>query len=989
MMMEWAEVYEENGAIIALDQEKAYDKVDHTYLWKVLERFGIPPDFIHLVQSLYKHANTSIMINGILSRPYRIYRGVRQGDPLSCLLFDLAIEPLSAMIRASEIKGFNIPRYREALKAVLFADDTTVYLSNEDDFATLQGILDTWCSAAKARFNISKTEIIPLGAPDFRRTMADTYRTTGSWENYPRGVHVAQEGEAVRILGAFFGNGVDQVDIWSLVLTKIVAMRKPLMHAIARWRNGHATLQGKKYVIQMIIGGMTQFFTTVQRMPNSVLMRLNAILRDYLWDDRRTPPVAMKHVYLPVELGGLGVLDLSVRSEAIDIMWLKSYLDFTDDRPIWAFVADDLLAGCVPKDCPMKTRELRVNPFLQNWKPKARGLPHELTSMIAVAKKYELRMEGLAFSKKIQEARPMWGHAHANRLRLSRLSTPSKLIACMRAVHAVATVGDFIQLADVLNDAEHRPSARCNCEGCAPLRDDTRCANPHLCATRAKDILDTLPGKWDPRTRQPEDYERKAKDALRREGIETDLIPFDRCITTYGDLGQVFRIFTGPEPVSDECPDMELEENGSELTIATDGSCIRNGEVTAQVGAGIFLGPGNPHNQSIRLPHWMEQSNQTGEMVATLVATRSGTSRMRLKQITDSKTTLDSVSKWRQRHEDTGYILQKNSGLTRQLIAELRARKAHTLFSWVKGHSGHPGNEAADRLAAAGTEKAISSLARFDINPRFRVTGAKLQAMTQKLAYRAIRARKDESTEPRPRTAANMDRITSGIKAAYGLHLHDAAIWKSLRSKHISRNASQFLWRAVHDAYMIGTHWLRPNMSVDMQERAYCAHCAECETMSHIIFECSAKGQGTLWKLLEDTWSLTNAKWHEPTWGTTFGAACARFETEKGRRITALESLWCILCSETLHLVWKLRCERVIQNDGQDFCEDEIRNRYYSALESRLCLDRRTAAIAKGKKGLKPQDVERIWMPILVDGDNLPPKWVVDSGVLVGIKRGR
>ncbi len=371
LMMCWAEENEVNGAIVALDQEKAYDKIAHDYLWRVLQKFRIPATFIRLVQSLYEHAVTSVMVNGTLSRPYRIYRGVRQGDPLSCLLFDLAIEPLSAMIRKSDLEGFNIPRSGEVLKAVLFADDTTAYLSDRDDFDTLQAVLDTWCSAAKARFNMSKTEFIPLGNQEFRNEMAVTYRTTGTWKNYPRGVHVAQEGEAVRILGAFFGNGVKQVDVWTLVLTKLVAMKKPLMHAMERWRNGHATLQGKKHVVQMIVGGMTQFLTTVQRMPDEILTRLTKIIRNYLWDDRHNTPVGMDSVCLPVEMGGLGMLDLTARREAIDVMWLKAYLDFSKDRPTWAFLADDLFASLVPKNCRPRTANLRINTFLQHRKSMA------------------------------------------------------------------------------------------------------------------------------------------------------------------------------------------------------------------------------------------------------------------------------------------------------------------------------------------------------------------------------------------------------------------------------------------------------------------------------------------------------------------------------------------------------------------------------------------------------------------------------------------
>ncbi len=620
MMMLWAEENNENGAIVALDQEKAYDKIAHDYLWRVLLAFGIPESFIRIIQSLYKNAVTSVMINGILSKAYRIFRGVRQGDPLSCLLFDLAIEPLSAMIRKSDIRGFGIPRSDEILKAVLFADDTTVYLSDGDDFSVLQGVLDTWCSAAKARFNISKTEIIPIGHPDFREAMAETYQTTGAWKNYPQGVHVAREGEAVRILGAFLGNGINNVEVWSLVLTKIVAMRQPLMQVIKRWKTGHASIQGKKHVVQMIIGGITQYLTKVQRMPEEVKVRLNKIIRGYLWDDRNNTPVGLDHVCLPIELGGLGVLDLEARNEAIDIMWLQSYLDMSEERPIWALLVDDLLATYVTKDCRPRLKSLRINPFLQRWQPRVRGLPGEIDGMMRVAKKYGLRLEGIAFSRQIINDMPIWDHVYADRLRLSRLSTPSKLTSCLQEKHNVTTVRNCMSLIRILEDTTHEPRAICKCGGCTRLRRQTECTNPHLCATRARDMLSTLPAKWNPCKRQPEDFERKATDDLAKENLSKDLIPFNREVTTYGDLGHAFRIFTDARPVSNEGFEVELDEEGSCTTIATDGSCLYNGERKAQAGAGVFVEADQARNLSVRLPKSIEQSNQTGEIAATLLA---------------------------------------------------------------------------------------------------------------------------------------------------------------------------------------------------------------------------------------------------------------------------------------------------------------------------------------------------------------------------------
>ena len=100
-IIDYAEIIEENGAIVALDQEKAYDKIKHNYLWAVMERFGLPRIFVNTVKTLYTNASTMVAINRILSDPFKVSRGVRQGDPLSCALFDLAIEPMACRLHSN------------------------------------------------------------------------------------------------------------------------------------------------------------------------------------------------------------------------------------------------------------------------------------------------------------------------------------------------------------------------------------------------------------------------------------------------------------------------------------------------------------------------------------------------------------------------------------------------------------------------------------------------------------------------------------------------------------------------------------------------------------------------------------------------------------------------------------------------------------------------------------------------------------------------
>jgi hypothetical protein len=86
-LLEYADAFEENGIVVALDQEKSYDKVDHEYLSSVMRQMRLPEKFINLVKTLYTDAQTHVMINGEMSSLFLVVRGVRQGDLLSRLLF--------------------------------------------------------------------------------------------------------------------------------------------------------------------------------------------------------------------------------------------------------------------------------------------------------------------------------------------------------------------------------------------------------------------------------------------------------------------------------------------------------------------------------------------------------------------------------------------------------------------------------------------------------------------------------------------------------------------------------------------------------------------------------------------------------------------------------------------------------------------------------------------------------------------------------------
>ncbi|XP_029555022.1 uncharacterized protein LOC115153570 [Salmo trutta] len=88
--------------VLNLDFEKAFDRVSHQYLFKVLQKMGFPERFLAWVGLLYGDITTKILVNGHLSKSVGVHCGLHQGCPLSPLLFVACIEPLAQVLRKDQ-----------------------------------------------------------------------------------------------------------------------------------------------------------------------------------------------------------------------------------------------------------------------------------------------------------------------------------------------------------------------------------------------------------------------------------------------------------------------------------------------------------------------------------------------------------------------------------------------------------------------------------------------------------------------------------------------------------------------------------------------------------------------------------------------------------------------------------------------------------------------------------------------------------------------
>ncbi|KAI1783863.1 hypothetical protein LXA43DRAFT_902741, partial [Ganoderma leucocontextum] len=310
------------------------------------------------------------------------------------------------MLRQSELQGITIPGLRDRLIATLFADDTTVYLSDNDDFVTLQGILARWCAASRAKFNGGKTEVIPIGGAGYRAEVVTTRRTGPNTQPFPVGARIADQGDAVRTLGAWVGNGVDQAAPWAPVMDTI-------RRNLARWGKRNPTMDARKLILGMEVGSRTQFLTRAQGMPEVVEKELESIVSGFMWGEGKHPMINKETLYKPRSEGGLNLLDLKARNAAIDLIWLRDYMTQGPMRPTWAYVADILLARAVTASSRNVDVDTRVNNFLQTWTVSTRksaGLPQDLAQMVKTANKYDARLASGKPAKDLRNSLPIWYH---------------------------------------------------------------------------------------------------------------------------------------------------------------------------------------------------------------------------------------------------------------------------------------------------------------------------------------------------------------------------------------------------------------------------------------------------------------------------------------------------------------------------------------------------------------------------------------------------
>ncbi|SCZ95500.1 BZ3500_MvSof-1268-A1-R1_C113g00620 [Microbotryum saponariae] len=204
------------GALLSLDQQSAYDRVDHAWIFEVFEAFGFGERFISLLRALYDPETLGVryLVNGFPTDLVRLLCGLGQGDPLSCPVWNITFQPfLDALVRrgiALDLQKVWPGGPRAQLTHLAFADDAVVVVESPAALSKLQTLSQTWYEATNGKTNTDKTLVLPLGPNWLRDETAQALPTV-------------QEGESFKWCGyAFFRHG-DSKLFWTHVLDRIKA----------------------------------------------------------------------------------------------------------------------------------------------------------------------------------------------------------------------------------------------------------------------------------------------------------------------------------------------------------------------------------------------------------------------------------------------------------------------------------------------------------------------------------------------------------------------------------------------------------------------------------------------------------------------------------------------------------------------------------------------------------------------------------------------
>ncbi|KAK1276479.1 hypothetical protein QJS04_geneDACA020812 [Acorus gramineus] len=302
-----------SGVILKMDFAKAYDNVVWDFLLQVMALHGFSSNWLRMIRLCIGSANASVNINGSVCGFFPINRGLRQGDPLSPLLFSIVANVLSRMClkaeRARWIVGLPCTNGGTPITHLQYADDTMMFAEPEVDvlggykfilscFSLLSGLSINWSKSALCAIHVESTRAESLAA------------LLGCELQQAAPKHLGLPLVQSRLLRKDWTPLVERVE-----------------KRLAGWQNRCLSSAGKLVLLQAVLSNLPTFYLSIFRIPQTVLKKIDVIRRRFFWNGAgrgaiKPHLVQWTHITQPKASGGLGVLDLEFMNKALLAKWL-------------------------------------------------------------------------------------------------------------------------------------------------------------------------------------------------------------------------------------------------------------------------------------------------------------------------------------------------------------------------------------------------------------------------------------------------------------------------------------------------------------------------------------------------------------------------------------------------------------------------------------------------------------------------------------------
>lgn len=282
---------------LKLDMMKAFDRVSWEYLELLLRRFGFSDFFIRLVINHLSATRVSVLINGQPSPAFRPFIGVKQGDPLSPLLFILSSEGFSRGIKslsaAGQLQSFRLGRIPLTITHLAYADDLLVFLKGtRRNLIHFRTFLTQYERASGQKVNYHKSNFIPSASV-----------TVSQQRSFKAILDMRLSSLPFRYLGSYLHKGINR----ALYCTSL------LQHIDGRLQGWHTRLlsySGRLVLLKSVIAALPLHVLAAGGLPKSVIHIINRKMASFFWGDRRHW-VSWSRITQPYDEGGLGLREIT------------------------------------------------------------------------------------------------------------------------------------------------------------------------------------------------------------------------------------------------------------------------------------------------------------------------------------------------------------------------------------------------------------------------------------------------------------------------------------------------------------------------------------------------------------------------------------------------------------------------------------------------------------------------------------------------------